>query len=88
MCLHAFICLLIAYCFICVMCFIQKNSCMFNFTKTDAHICFTEYVMSVYCIKCIICDVTLNSLQKSVILQYQQNFNNHLFSVGPSTEHL
>jgi len=40
--------------FICVMGFIPKNSCMFNFIQTDAHICFTEHVMSIYCVKCII----------------------------------
>jgi len=42
--LHIFICLLMAYRFLCVRCFIPKNSFMFNFNKTDAHICFTEYV--------------------------------------------
>ena len=56
--LHSFICLLMAYCFICVMCFIPKNSFMFNFSKTGAHICFTEYVLSIYCVNSIICDAT------------------------------
>ena len=36
-----FICLLMAYRFICVTSFIPKNSFMFNFSTTDAHICFT-----------------------------------------------
>ena len=40
-----------AYRFICVMGFIPKNSFMFCFSKTDAHICFTEYVLSIYCVK-------------------------------------
>jgi len=31
---------------------------MFNFGKTDAHICLTEYVLLIYRIKFIICDVT------------------------------
>jgi len=57
-CLHTFICLLIAYLFIGVMCFIPKNSFMFNVSKTDVHICFIEYVLSILCVKCIICDVT------------------------------
>ena len=56
---------------------------MFNFSKTDAHICFTEYGLSIYCVKCKICDVTYNSLQESVILRYQRNFNNQHFFSGP-----
>jgi len=56
--LHTFICLLMAYHFICVMCFIPKDSFIYNFSKTDAHICFTEYVLSKYCVKCTICDVS------------------------------
>jgi len=51
MCLHSFICLLMAYRFICVMCFFPKNSFIFFVNKTDAHICFTEYVLSIYCVK-------------------------------------
>ena len=58
LCLHTFICLLMTYRFICVLCFIPKDSFMFNFSKTDAHICFTKYVLSIYCVKCITCDVT------------------------------
>jgi len=38
MCLQTFICLLLAYFFICLMCF----SFMFNFSKTDVHICITD----------------------------------------------
>ena len=37
-----FICLLMAYRFICVMCFIPNYRFMFNFSKTGAHICFTK----------------------------------------------
>jgi len=37
---------------------IPKNSFMFNFSKTNAHIFITEYVLSVYCDKCIICNGT------------------------------
>ena len=60
MCLHTFICLLMAYQFICFMYFIPKDSFMSYFSKTDAHMCSTEYVMSilVYCVKCILRDVT------------------------------
>jgi len=43
---------------------------------SDAHNCFTEYVLSIYCLKYIIYDVTYNSQQKSFILRYKQNFNN------------
>jgi len=57
MCLHTLICHLMAYRFICVMCFIPKNCFMFNFSKTHAHICLTEYVLSKYWVKGIICDV-------------------------------
>jgi len=32
MCLHTFICLLMAYRYMCVMCFIRKASFMFNFS--------------------------------------------------------
>ena len=32
------------------ICFIPKTSFMFQFCKTDAHICFTEYVLSKYCV--------------------------------------
>jgi len=28
---------------------------MFNFSKTDAHICLTEYVLWIYPVICIIC---------------------------------
>jgi len=38
-----------AYRFICVMCFIPKYSFKFNFSKTDAHNCFTEYDMNISC---------------------------------------
>ena len=34
------------------------KSFMFNFSKTDAHICFTEYVLLIYRVKCILYDVT------------------------------
>jgi len=30
----------------------SNNSFMFNFSKTGAHICFTEYVLSIYYVKC------------------------------------
>ena len=52
MCLHTFIGLFMAYRFICVMCFIAKNRRMFKFSKTYAHICFTQYVLSIYYVKC------------------------------------
>jgi len=55
--LHTFISLLMTYRF-CAMYLIPKNSFMFNFSNTDAHICLTEYVLSICCLKCIICDVT------------------------------
>jgi len=57
-CLHTFIYLLMAHRFICIMCFIPKNSFIFNFSQTDAHVCFTEYGLSIYCVKCIVYDVT------------------------------
>ena len=82
-CLHTCICLLVAYRFIFLMCFVLNNSFMFNFSRTDAHICFTEYVLSKYYVICMVCDDTSNSLQKSVILRYQQNFNNPYFFSGP-----
>ena len=50
-------CLLVAHCFICVVCFISKHSFKFNFSKTNAQIRLTEYVVSIYFIKCIICAV-------------------------------
>ena len=51
-CFHLFI-YLIAYRFIFVMCF----------NESDAHkICFTEYVLLIYNVNCIICDVTLFSV--------------------------
>jgi len=62
MCLHTLMFLLMAYWFICSMLFIAKISYVFHFSKTDALICFIENVLSIYCVKCISCDVTKNSL--------------------------
>jgi len=73
-------CIIMANRLICVMCFVPKNSFMFNFIKTVAHICLTEYVLSIYCVKGIICDFL--ETQKSVILRYQRNNHQHFFS-GP-----
>ena len=47
--LQTFICLLMSYRFICVMCFIPKNSFMFNLSKIDAHIYRTDKKASNCC---------------------------------------
>jgi len=79
LCLQTFICLLMAYRFICLMCFIPKKSFMFNFSKTDAHICFTEHVLSIYCVKCIICDVTSRKVLCRKVLYCDTNEKSTFF---------
>jgi len=56
---------------------------MFNFGKTDAHVCLTECVLLINRVECIKCDVTLRYNAIPTISQ-QTTF----FSVGSSQNNI